>query len=198
MSSTSTLGPIIDELWAVIESRRDADPEGSYTARLLSGHEDQLLKKIAEDKVAFTRAFNQSLGPRRFADNFQWPRPRQLTAPFGDLRLFNGKKQSQHFGVDLEGKVGEPNYAANEGTVVMVRECYASGGTVLIHHGANLFTAYFHISKFTAHEGQEIKRGEQVGLVGKSGRVTGPHLHFGVKVAGLWVNAETLLQLDFE
>ena len=91
-----------------------------------------------------------------------------------------------------------PDYAANDGEVVMVRDCFASGNTVLVHHGGRLFTAYFHMSKFEVKEGQKVKRGELLGLVGKTGRVTGPHLHFGVKLDGRWVNAESLLRLSMK
>jgi hypothetical protein len=153
---------------------------------------------IAEDKKEFAKAFKRKPVARLFSQNFDWPRRAVVTAPFGDLRLFNGKKQSQHYGTDIDGKTGTPAFAANDGTVVMVRECYGSGNTVLIHHGLDLYTAYFHLSKFEVKQGQKVKQGQQLGLIGKTGRVTGPHLHWGVKVQGLWVNAESLLRLDFE
>ncbi len=155
-------------------------------------------KKMAEDKEAFAVAFKQGLTPRQFSRNFAWPRRSVITAPYGDLRLFNGHKQSQHYGTDLDGRVGEPILAANDGTVVMARECYASGNTVLVHHGADLFTAYFHLSKFEVKPGDKVKQGDLLGKVGKTGRVTGPHLHWGAKIEGLWVDPESLLRLDFE
>jgi len=132
-----------------------------------------------------------------FGENFAWPRQGRVTAPYGDLRTFNGKKQSQHFGTDVDGAVGTPIYAANAGTVVMRRDNYASGNTVLVYHGAGLYTAYFHLSAFEVKEGQRVERGQLLGKVGNTGRVTGPHLHWGVKVDDLWVDGETLLKLDF-
>jgi hypothetical protein len=68
---------------------------------------------------------------------------------------------------------------------------------VLIDHGGGLVTAYFHLSKFEVHKGEEVKRGQLLGLVGKTGRVTGPHLHFGAHIDGLWVNPQALLALAF-
>jgi murein DD-endopeptidase MepM/ murein hydrolase activator NlpD len=155
-------------------------------------------QRSAKDQVAFTEAFDRDFEPFTFSGDFAWPRPPDLTAPFGDIRLLNGKKQSQHFGIDLDSDIGDPIWAANDGTVVMARDCFASGNTVLIHHGARLFTAYFHLSKFEVKQGQVVTRGQRIGLVGKTGRVTGPHLHWGVKIDGRWANPVSLLALRFD
>jgi murein DD-endopeptidase MepM/ murein hydrolase activator NlpD len=155
-------------------------------------------KWMANDQKAFDAAFKQGFLKRLFEKAFAWPKVARITAPFGDLRLYNGKKQSQHFGTDLNGETGDPAYAANDGTVVMTRECFGSGNTVLIHHGLGLYTAYFHLSRIDVKKGDTLKQGDQVGLVGKTGRVTGPHLHWGVKIDGRWVDPESLLRLDFE
>lgn len=154
-------------------------------------------KWIREDRAAFAKATSQRFTPPKFRGDFGWPRPREVTAPFGDLRTYNGKKQSQHYGVDLDGRTGDPIYAANDGKVVLVRECYASGNTVIVDHGAGLYTLYFHLSAFDVKQGAEVKRGTLLGKVGKTGRVTGPHLHWSVKADGLYVDGETLLTLPF-
>ncbi|QRK07861.1 M23 family metallopeptidase [Archangium violaceum] len=153
--------------------------------------------RMEADRAAFAAAFAQSFVAPLFTENFAWPRQDTITAPYGDLRTFNGKKQSQHFGTDLRGAVGVPVYSANAGTVVMTRDAYASGNTVLVYHGAGLYTAYFHLSATDVKDGQRVERGQLLGKVGATGRVTGPHLHWGVKVDDLWVDGETLLELDF-
>lgn len=153
--------------------------------------------RSARDQKAFDDAFDVDLEPWLFGSDFTWPRPPEITAPFGDLRLMNGKKKSQHFGMDLDGNTGDPITAANAGEVVMVRDCFGSGNTVLIHHGGRLFTAYFHLSKFDVKEGDLVKAGQRLGKVGKTGRVTGPHLHFGVKLDGRWVDPQSVLDLKF-
>jgi murein DD-endopeptidase MepM/ murein hydrolase activator NlpD len=155
-------------------------------------------KWMQNDQKAFDQAWKQGYVARLFQNAFVWPKLARITAPFGDLRLINGKKQSQHQGTDLDGEIGEPAYAANDGVVVMTRECFGSGNTVIIHHGAGLFTTYFHLSRIDVKKGDKIKQGDPVGLVGKTGRVTGPHLHWGVKIDGRWVDPESLLRLDFE
>ncbi len=151
----------------------------------------------AADQKAFNEAFDVDFEPWLFDDNFAWPRPNVVTAPFGDRRMFNGQQKSQHYGLDLDGDTGDSIFASNAGEVVMVRECFGSGNTVLIHHGGRLFTAYFHLSKFEVASGTRVARGQLIGRVGKTGRVTGPHLHFGVKLDGKWVNPASLLALDF-
>jgi murein DD-endopeptidase MepM/ murein hydrolase activator NlpD len=158
----------------------------------------QVQSWIARDRIALQRAYEQPSQPPFFRRNFAWPRRAVVTAQFGDLRLYNGEKQSQHYGTDLNGRVGDPVGAANDGVVVLARSCYASGNTVVIHHGAQLFTAYFHLSAMQVKPGDRVKRGQRIGRIGKSGRVTGPHLHWAAKVKDLYVNAESLLRLAFE
>lgn len=153
--------------------------------------------QMAADRAAFAAAFSQPRSPPLFKADFVRPREAVVTAPYGDLRTFNGKKQSQHYGIDLEGAMGTPILAANAGKVVMARDCYGSGSSVVVHHGAGLFTAYFHMSRIDVKVGTLVKAGQQLGLVGKTGRVTGPHLHWGVKADGLWVDGKTLLELNF-
>jgi murein DD-endopeptidase MepM/ murein hydrolase activator NlpD len=153
---------------------------------------------IKADQQAFNVAFAQPFVPPLFQESFDWPRQVELTSHYGDQRVFNGTKKSQHYGLDLQGKVGDPILAVNDGQVVMVRRCYASGGSMVIHHGAGIYSVYFHLSRFQVKEGQTVRRGEQIGLVGKTGRATGPHLHWSMKVAGLYVDPESMLRMDFK
>ncbi|MCY1015165.1 M23 family metallopeptidase [Pyxidicoccus sp. MSG2] len=153
--------------------------------------------RMAADRRAFAKAFAQPFAAPSFEQNFAWPRQDRITAPFGDRRTFNGKLSSQHFGVDIDGDPGMPILAANDGVVVMSRDNYSSGKTVIVHHGAGLYTSYFHMSRIGVKNGTRVKQGQTLGQVGSTGRVTGPHLHWGVKVDDLWVDGEQLLRLDF-
>jgi murein DD-endopeptidase MepM/ murein hydrolase activator NlpD len=157
----------------------------------------EIERQIHEDHEAFAKAFDQAFAPRLFEKGFGWPRPHRVTASFGELRLFNGKKSSQHQGLDLKGKLGQPIHAGNDGIVVMVRDCYASGNTVVLYHGGELFTLYLHLSKVDVRPGQHVTLGKRLGLVGQTGRVTGPHLHWAAKVGNRYVNPETLIRLHF-
>lgn len=152
-------------------------------------------RRIDEDRAAFAAAFAQPHAPPLFAAPFTWPRRARVTARFGEERTLNGVKPSQHYGLDLAGKVGAPVSAANVGEVVLVRDCWASGITVVLWHGAGLYTTYFHLARAAVREGEHVARGGRVGLVGKSGRASGPHLHWGVRVGDLYVDPESVLRL---
>jgi murein DD-endopeptidase MepM/ murein hydrolase activator NlpD len=155
--------------------------------------------RLEEDQAALAAAFSQSFSPMMFQRNFAWPRRnnKRITATFGDRRSFNGKLQSQHFGTDIAGSIGAPVYAANDGVVVMTRDNYSEGNSVLLHHGGSLYTTYYHLSKISVKQGAKVKQGQLLGRVGRTGRVTGPHLHWAAKIDGAWVNSKTLLELDF-
>jgi murein DD-endopeptidase MepM/ murein hydrolase activator NlpD len=152
-------------------------------------------RRMKRDQAAFRRAFDQPFEPPLFRDPFAWPREDELTGRFGDRRVFNGKKVSQHYGVDVAGAAGDPVTAANDGLVVLVRDCYASGKSVALWHGAGLFSVYFHLSGFAVKQGARVRRGDLLGRVGKTGRVTGPHLHWGTKLDGIYVDPESVLRL---
>lgn len=141
-----------------------------------------------EDQVAFTRATSVVTERWAFEDAFVPPRPLVLSALFGDRRTINRTRRSVHYGVDLGGDGGEPIFAVNAGRVAMVRRCFGSGNTVLVDHGGALYSAYFHLTTFEVEEGALVAAGQRLGTLGTTGRVTGPHLHFGVKLRGRWVN----------
>lgn len=164
-------------------------------ARFVKPPPPEVQRRIDEDRAAFAAAFAQPQAPPLFAASFAWPRRARVTAHFGEERTLNGVKPSQHYGLDLAGKVGSPVSAANAGEVVLVRDCWASGTTVVLWHGAGLYSTYFHLSRALVREGERVARGGRIGLVGSSGRASGPHLHWGVRVGDLYVDPESVLRL---
>ncbi|WP_242346566.1 M23 family metallopeptidase [Anaeromyxobacter terrae] len=152
--------------------------------------------RIAADRAAFNAAYARPAEPPRFRRAFAWPRQARLSGRFGDQRVFDGVKQSVHYGADVTGPVGAPIRAANDGVVVLVREAYLSGRTVVLSHGAGVFTAYFHLSRIDVRPGQAVRRGARIGRLGATGRASGPHLHWSVRVGGLFVDPESLLGID--
>jgi len=153
--------------------------------------------RIKRDGAAFAAAWRQPFSPPLFAGRFEWPRPEETGGRFGDRRILNGKKESIHYGVDIGAPRGAPVHAANDGEVVLARNCYYSGKTVVLWHGADLFTAYFHLDRLAVKRGRKVRKGEAIGAVGSTGRSTGPHLHWSVKAAGLYVDPESVLAIDF-
>ncbi len=117
---------------------------------------------------------------------------------FGERRIYNNKPRSSHRGVDIVVPYGSPVRASNAGRVVLASDLYFAGKTVIIDHGIGLFTLYCHFSKIRVKRGKLVKKGEIVGEIGATGRVTGPHLHWGVKVFGSSVDPFSLLSLPFE
>jgi murein DD-endopeptidase MepM/ murein hydrolase activator NlpD len=155
-------------------------------------------KRIEADRKAFARAFAQPFAPPLFAGEFEWPRRAATSGRYGDQRVLNGKVASVHYGLDITGPRGAPVAAANDGQVVATREAYFSGNTVVLWHGAGLYTVYFHLDRILVRQGQRVRAGETLGELGATGRATGPHLHWGVKVDGLYVDPTSLLAIDFE
>ncbi len=127
-----------------------------------------------------------------------WIRPVHgpVVSPFGRRSIINGTERSPHSGVDLKAAEGEPVKATNNGVAVLVEACFFSGLSVIIDHGGGIHSMYFHLSKALIDTGQIVKKGEIIGLSGSSGRVTGPHLHFGVRLDGARVNPIKLLDLS--
>jgi murein DD-endopeptidase MepM/ murein hydrolase activator NlpD len=116
---------------------------------------------------------------------------------FGERRIFNNVPRSPHSGVDISSPYGAPVRASNSGRVVLANDLYYAGNTVIIDHGLGVFTLYCHFSKIIAKRGEMVKKGAIIGEIGATGRVTGPHLHWGVRVSGSRIDPFSLLDLQF-
>lgn len=114
---------------------------------------------------------------------------------FGHRRVFNGQPRAPHSGADLRASTGTPIHAANRGRVVLAKELFFSGNTVFIDHGYGLYTTYLHLSKIGVAVGDIVERGQELGLAGATGRVTGPHLHWGVRLLDARVDPFSLIRL---
>jgi murein DD-endopeptidase MepM/ murein hydrolase activator NlpD len=138
----------------------------------------------------------QSQGRRRiWRGPFRLPRASRITSAFGTARVYNGEVQSRHLGTDFAGTIGAPVRAPTKGVVALVADFYLAGRAVYIDHGAGLVTAYFHLSKALVREGDTVVAGQRIGLVGQSGRVTGPHLHWVARYGAISVDPMSLLGL---
>jgi murein DD-endopeptidase MepM/ murein hydrolase activator NlpD len=133
--------------------------------------------------------------PPMWTEAFLKPRESVITSEFGSGRVFNGKLTSRHLGVDFRGAIGQPIRAANRGVVALVDHFFLAGNVVYIDHGGGVVTSYFHMSKPLVSAGDTVKRGQVIGLVGNTGRVTGPHLHWAARYGALTVNPLDLVSL---
>ena len=137
------------------------------------------LKRIRKESKEAKKIYAQ-VSSKKYSKKFIYPLNSKITSQYGNRRLFNGKLKSYHSGTDFRAKVGTPIKASNDGIVKIAKNRFFAGGSVVIDHGEGIFTVYYHLSGIKVKIGQAVKRGEIVGISGKSGRVTGPHLHFGV------------------
>lgn len=133
--------------------------------------------------------------PRMWSGSFIRPRPSAITARFGSGRTFNGTLAARHLGVDLRGNLGSPVVAANRGIVALVDRFFLAGNVVYVDHGNGVVTGYFHLSRTLVSEGDTVSRGQKIGLVGATGRVTGPHLHWSARYGALTVNPLDLISV---
>jgi biotin carboxyl carrier protein len=133
--------------------------------------------------------------PRLWQEPFRRPIGSRITSRYGTGREFNGKVTSRHFGTDFNGRTGDSVYAPNAGRVVLVANFYLAGKVLYLDHGEGLISAYFHLSRALVKTGDQVERGQLIGRVGQSGRVTGPHLHWVVRYGTTTVDPMSLVEL---
>jgi murein DD-endopeptidase MepM/ murein hydrolase activator NlpD len=163
---------------------------GRYTA---PSAEEQ--REIEEDKKTKEEAFKTLSAEREWQGSFAPPVEAEISDVFGVQRVFNGAVQSTHQGLDFRIPAGTPVAAVNRGQVILARPLFFEGNCVVIDHGQGLLTLYLHLSKFSVKEGDVVKKGQQIGVSGGTGRATGPHLHLAVRWQGVYLNPQVLLAL---
>ncbi len=127
--------------------------------------------------------------PQRYWSRpFITPMDSHITSTFGTARMYNQTLKSYHSGTDFRAPIGTPLHATNDGVVVIAKDRYYAGKSVVIDHGEGLYSCYYHLSKIDVNTGDMIKQGEVIGLSGMSGRVTGPHLHYAIMLHGTQVD----------
>ena len=156
----------------------------------------EALKQIEAESQLKQKVFAASAPEPLWAASFRAPVTAAPTDSFGTRRIFNGKLASIHKGMDFRAATGTPVRAGNIGVVVLARPLYYEGNCVIIDHGLGLFTLSMHLSRIDVREGQNVLRGERLGLSGATGRVTGPHLHWAVRWQGAYLDPAKLLRLD--
>jgi len=153
------------------------------------------LKDIEDAKKVKQDFLNRVTADREWSGNFEAPADAPISDVFGSQRIFNGKAESPHQGLDFRVPTGTPVAAMNDGTVLLARPLYYEGGFVVLDHGQGLLTLYLHLSEFKVKEGDLVKRGQIIALSGGTGRATGPHLHVAVRWQGTYLDPARLMQL---
>lgn len=151
------------------------------------------LKRILREQKKLNEIYNNFSERYLFQKGFRIPLGSKVTSIYGTQRIFNNRKKSQHLGIDYRARVGTPIHSSNSGKVVLSKNLFFTGNTVILDHGLGLFTVYGHLSKISTTLGEYVPKNALLGLAGKTGRVTGPHLHWGTKIHGHWIDGNSLV-----
>jgi murein DD-endopeptidase MepM/ murein hydrolase activator NlpD len=152
--------------------------------------------RIREERALIQSTLREWTAEWLATEPFNWPRPPELTSPFGQRRVFNGVTQSRHLGLDIRGRRGTPVYAPAAGRVALLGDFFYQGNAVYLDHGLGLVTAYFHLSAVDVRQGDLVEPGQLLGRVGTTGRSTAPHLHWSAYVSGQNVDPASLIGLE--
>jgi murein DD-endopeptidase MepM/ murein hydrolase activator NlpD len=150
-------------------------------------------ERIVREAAELRQLWRHSADERLWSGPFVPPVPSTVASHFGARSIFNGQARSPHSGADFPSPAGALIAAPNAGRVVLARDLYFSGNTVILDHGLGFFSFLAHLSVIGVHEGDSVVTGQEIGKVGMTGRVTGPHLHWGVRVGGARVDPLAVL-----
>jgi murein DD-endopeptidase MepM/ murein hydrolase activator NlpD len=157
--------------------------------------EDQ--KRAARETARLAALFRKVTTPRLWQGDFRSPLEGvEPSSSFGRRRILNGQPRSPHTGVDLGAPTGTPIHAMQGGRVVLDEDLFFTGRTIVLDHGLGLFSLYAHLSESRVEAGRVVEAGDVIGLVGATGRVTAPHLHWAVRLGDARVNGLDLLPLS--
>jgi murein DD-endopeptidase MepM/ murein hydrolase activator NlpD len=156
-----------------------------------------IAERIAREQAEVAAARTRDDAREDFADGFDWPVRGRVSGVYGSQRVYNGTPKSPHSGLDVAAPAGTPIRAPAAGVVSFARpDLYLTGGTVLLDHGHGLSSNFLHLSRLDVAVGQRVARGEVIGLVGATGRATGPHLHWGMNWFGVRIDPALLLPVS--
>ena len=142
-----------------------------------------------------SRSGNRRRATRLWQDGFVRPVPDEANSAFGTRSVFNGQPRSPHGGADFLSPSGRPIAAPSGGRVALARDLYYTGNTVILDHGLGLFSMFAHLSVINVKDGDVVTSGQVLGEVGATGRVTGPHLHWTVRLNGTRIDPLSLLSV---
>ena len=151
------------------------------------------ITRITSEAREVEQLWTQSEPLRLWDLGFVRPVPGRANGAFGSRSIFNGQPRQPHGGADFLSPAGTPIHAPNSGRIVLARDLYFTGNTVVIDHGLGMFSLLAHLSVMDVHQGELVTRGQIIGQVGATGRVTGPHLHWAVRMNGARVDPLSLL-----
>jgi murein DD-endopeptidase MepM/ murein hydrolase activator NlpD len=154
------------------------------------------LKRVKEEAAVVNALWKAPAPAPAWRGVFLMPVDGDVVGAFGRRSIINNLERSPHTGVDQKGDTGTPVRAINNGRVVLIADHFFTGNSIFLDHGGGIISMYFHLDKALVNDGDTVIKGQTIGLVGATGRVTGPHLHWGMRVNGARVNPLTLVDLS--
>jgi murein DD-endopeptidase MepM/ murein hydrolase activator NlpD len=154
------------------------------------------LARVEKEQAEVVALFEKVTEEKLWESGFLVPVEGKIAGAFGRRRILNGQPRSPHNGEDIAAPLGTEVHASNTGKVILTDELFFSGKSIILDHGWGTFTMYFHLSEIGVQQGEVVKKGQVIGRVGASGRATGPHLHWGLRIAGARVDPFSAARLS--
>jgi murein DD-endopeptidase MepM/ murein hydrolase activator NlpD len=158
--------------------------------------DSKTLQRVKKESKRIKGLWEATPSPPLWRGAFIRPVPGRVVGAFGQRSIINDQPRSPHSGVDLKSKRGEPVMAVNHGQVVLTGDHFFTGLTVVIDHGGGILSMYFHLDRIAVQKRERVKKGQIIGLVGSTGRATGPHLHWGIRINGDRIDPLRLVALS--
>ncbi len=172
---------------------KDVPEERLTVPKTYTELDPKTLQRVERERKLLAALWPKSAARRYWTGDFVKPADGPPGSPFGLRRFFNGEPRSPHAGVDFRAPAGAPVVASNRGRVALARDLFFTGNTVVLDHGLGLFTLYVHLSELGVSSDRMVDRGQELGKVGATGRVTGPHLHFAARLGRARIDPMALL-----
>ncbi len=150
------------------------------------------VKRSRRDVQRVIQARKYSSGDDRFMSGFSWPAIGPISGVFGSQRVYNGEPRRPHYGVDIAREKGAPVVAPAAGVVTLAEDLFFSGMTIIIDHGHYVSSSFLHLDKIHVEVGDKVEKGQRIGDIGDTGRVTGPHLDWRMN----WTGGEANVRID--
>lgn len=160
--------------------------------------DDEALVRVKMEQEQVKTALERISAERLWSGRFVEPVHGTVSRAFGRMRVINGQQRNPHNGEDIAAALGADVVAMNDGVASLTVDHFFSGKGIFIDHGLGLYSMYFHLSEVLVRDGERVTRGQVIGKVGASGRASGPHLHWGVRLNGARVNPYAMLALPLD
>ncbi len=198
--NTSTLkvvlasGEVFDETLKVAARDYKIQRIDGLPRSKVSPRKPELIQRIRKERATIAAARKTNAPRVDFLSGFVWPVKGRLSGVYGSQRILNGKPRRPHFGLDIAAPVGTPLLAPADGRITLAYpDMFLNGSIILLDHGHGLVSAFLHLHKLHVEAGQQVKQGQLIAEVGKSGRVTGPHLHWQIYLHKQMIDPQLLL-----